>query len=188
MDNALRAVLINRQSKSVARKLINICLAWTLVLGCWGGVLAAVACPHRGCETKAAATSQAATHYGHQSNEEQAAPGHEDHPVHKAGHRGHAAAPSATEQSRPELSESARAASRAHDPCCSHCVGRPDAPPSPKFEWQYRAAEGGGKDAAPQVAPKFSAPSAAHQREISPAQHAPPRVSDRHLFIGVLRI
>lgn len=169
----------------MARKLVNFCLAWTLVLGCWGGVLAAAACPHKGCETASAAPHQTTAHAEHLSAASHDSDGGEGHSAHAGAHKGHAAEPPAAEPSRPEL---AQLTDGTRAPYCSHCLGRPDAPPSPKFEWQSDSVKKAGKDAAPHVAPEVSAPLAAYVREITPAQNAPPGRSDRHLLISVFRI
>lgn len=172
----------------MARKLVNFCLAWTLVLGCWGGVLAAAACPHVGCETPAAAPQHPAGHGEHSSVESQDAAVAEDHSAHHEGHRGHGAEPANGEQLRPEPAVSAGVVSDPHEQSCAHCVGRPEAPPSSGNEWRANSAHKPVKDAPSHTALQTLAPSAAHLREIVPAQHAPPGRSDRHLLLSVFRI
>ena len=68
-------------------------------------------------------------------------------------------------------------------------MGRPEAPPSSKFELDSNPLKKAGRDAAPQAAVRLSAPDSVHVREITPAQHAPPGRADRHLLIlNVFRI
>ena len=172
----------------MVRKLVNICLAWTLVLGCWGGVLAAVACPHMGCETVAAAPEHDDAHAQHTpgASQESAAP--EDHSAHTGEHQGHAAEPAASDQMRPESAGAMTGTRGAHDPYCSHCMGRPEAPPSPTFQWQASSAEKAGKDLASHAPLKLLA-SVAHVRQVTPAQHAPPGGAHKHLLLlNVFRI
>jgi hypothetical protein len=171
----------------VVRKLVNFCLAWTVVTGCWGGVAAVAICPHEGCGTAAAATEQGSAHEGHQAVEGQDSAAPQDHTAHAEGHRGHSAEPPAAHEAGRESAESVIGPSPGHDPCFSHCVGRPEAPPSPKFEWQSSTVEKAGKDFAAPAQLKFVA-SAAHVRRDTPAQHAPPGSSDRHLLLNVFRI
>jgi len=78
--------------------------------------------------------------------------------------------------------------SGAHDPRCSHCAGRPEAPPSPKFEWQSDSVNKAGKELTAHAVWKVMAPAASHARQIAPAQHAPPGAPDRHLLLSVFRI
>ena len=172
----------------MARKLVHICLAWTFVLGCWGGVLAAVACPHVGCETSAGAPDHDANHGEPQSGESQESAVPEDHSAHTGDHKGHAVETPAPEKSLPESAALMMGTSGAHDPCCTHCMGRPEAPPSPKFEWQSASVRKAVKALAAHSALKIMAPAASHVRQIAPAQHAPPGASDRQLLINVFRI
>lgn len=157
----------------MSRKLLNFSLAWCLVLGCWGGALAGMLCPHEPCH---AASDEAADRGGHSS-----AGGHEDHSAHAQTHEGHAEGPS------PEAAEPSRV-SRGHDPRCAHCVGGPEVPPAAKFEWQSGTLKKGAGDAATHAAPRLPTPAAPPAREIIPAQHAPPGDSDRHLLLNVFRI
>lgn len=174
----------------MARRLVNFCLAWTLVLGCWGGVLAAAACPHVGCEpTALVAPDQVPSHAEHQHGEAHGTAVAEEHSAHGEAHHGHAEESSARDESHPKTAESAVSTSGAHDPCCSHCMGRPEAPPSSKFELDSNPLKKAGRDATPQVALRLSAPDSVHVREITPAQHAPPGRADRHLLLlNVFRI
>ena len=172
----------------MARKLLNFCLAWTLVLGCWGGVIAAVACPHVGCETMSAAADGNAAHGEHSSAEghESAAP--EEHSAHTDDHEGHAAEPTSHGQSQPDAVKLTAGVSGAHDPRCTHCVGGSGAPPSSKFERQTAPVNKAGKGLAAHAALKVVAPAAAHAGRLMPAQHAPPGVPDRLLLLSVFRI
>jgi hypothetical protein len=171
----------------VVSKLVNFCLSWTLVVGCWGGVVAAAFCPHEGCGTATAATEHESDHGGHQAVEGQESGDPEEHAAHAEGHRGHAPEQPTADEARSETAGSVVGTSGAHDPCCSHCMGRPEAPPSPKFEWQPSPVEKAGKDLAAHSPLKFAA-SAPHVRRDTPAQHAPPGSSDRYLLISVFRI
>lgn len=171
----------------MVRKLVNFCLAWTLVVGCWGGVAAAALCPHEACGTAASATEHASDREGHQTVEGQDSGDSEGHAEHTEGHRGHAPETLAADEAGRESDVSVIGTSGAHDPCCSHCMGRPEAPPSPKFEWQYSPVEKAGKYLAAKTPLKVGAP-ASHVRRDTPAQHAPPGSPDRHLLISVFRI
>ena len=171
----------------MARKLVNICLAWTLVLGCWGGVIAAVACPHMGCETASASVGHGA--HGERASDEGHAPADaEDHSAHGEAHQEPATEAPAPDRSASESVAPAAGASGGHDGTCSHCVGRPGAPPSSAFEWQADSARKLVKYAAPHAAPRVLAPSPTHAREITPAQHAPPGGADKLLLLSVFRI
>lgn len=76
-----------------------------------------------------------------------------------------------------------------HDSSCTHCVGRPDVPPSSSFEWQTNPAKKSGKVVAAHSAGQSLTPVAFFVREITPAQHAPPASPDRHLLLlNVFRI
>lgn len=169
----------------MARKLVNICLAWAIVLGCWGGVVAAVACPHVGCETAVTAPDHGGLHGGDVSHDAASA---EETSAHPADHHGHSAESRPAEQAQPGLVTSVAGDSGAHDSRCSHCVGRPDTPPSSKFERQPAPVGKDGKVPAALASPKVAAPAASHALRIKPAQHAPPGSQDRHLLLGVFRI
>lgn len=158
----------------MSRKLLNFGLAWCLLLGCWGGVLAGVVCPHEPCH---AASDAAAGRGGHSS-----AGGGEDHSEHAQTHEGHA------EEPTHDAAESWHA-SRGHDPRCAHCVGGPEVPPAAKFEWQSGTFKKGAGDAATHAPLRLASPAAPPAREIIPAQHAPPGNSDRQLLLlNVFRI
>jgi hypothetical protein len=170
----------------VARKLLNVCVVFTLVLGCWGGVLAAAVCPHMGCKTTAAAPEATAHHGEHAAGHE--AVSQEDHSGHAAAHDGHAALPPAHDEQHLDGGRAPGVTADRHDPACAHCVGTAEAPPSRSFEWQSNSFKQGGKLTAPPAAARVSAPAAVFLREITPAQHAPPGSSDRHLLLNVFRI
>ena len=171
----------------MARKLVNICLAWTLVLGCWGGALAAVACPHVGCETASADAEHGAR--GERASDEGHAPADaEDHSAHGEDHPEPVTEAPAPDRSPSESVAQAADASGGHDGACPHCVGRPGVPTSSIFEWQSDSAGKSVKYPAPHAAPQVFEPSAAHTREITPAQHAPPGSTDRLLLLSVFRI
>ena len=172
----------------MARKLVHVCVVIALMTGCWGGVLAAAACPHSGCETPAAAPDDAA-HGGHADEHSHHSASPEDHSRHGATHaEGHLAETRAQEPPRVDSAQLRRAVVTSHDPNCAHCVGSAEAPPSRSFEWQSSPFKGGGKLTAPRAVEQVSAPAAAFVREIIPAQHAPPGRSDRHLLLSVFRI
>ena len=153
-------------------------------MGCWGGVLAAAACPHLECETMAAAPEGGAGGAGH----DHGAPASEDHSSHPAEHGEHPAEPPARDVSRAGQPGLADVAPGGHMPGCTHCVGRPEAPPSPSFEAQANSVRKGEGAAAPTAAPRVEAPAAVVPREITPAQHAPPHGTVRHLLLSVFRI
>jgi hypothetical protein len=155
-------------------------------MGCWGGVLAA-ACPHMGCETTAAAPD-AAKQGGHAHSHDHNTVSPEDHSDHVTAHQGHLAEPPVPVQHQFSNGELLGVAHEQHDPFCTHCVGRPEAPPSPCFEWQANSARKGGDFAAPLASAHVETPAAVFVREITPAQHAPPGRSDRHLLLSVFRI
>ena len=172
----------------MARRLVNFCLAWTLVLGCWGGVIAAVACPHLGCETPSG-TPEHSAHGEHPADEGHASDDAENHSAHEETAASDVAVPPGPWQDPVGSAVPAVGSSGGHDGNCSHCVGRPEVPPSPNLEWQSDSAGKSVKYAAPRAAPQAVAPSAAHAREITPAQHAPPGSADRLLLLlSVFRI
>ena len=153
--------------------------------GCWGGVLAAAACPHTECEMTASAPSDTAGAGVHDHD----AVTSEDHSGHTAEHGGHAAEPPAQGRSGVSPAGVLNVGPGRHDPGCTHCLGRPEAPPSPNFEVQANSASKGGESTAPNAAARAGAPAAVFLREITPAQHAPPGRSDRHLLLlNVFRI
>ncbi|MCA1620510.1 MAG: hypothetical protein LC795_14615 [Acidobacteria bacterium] len=165
--------------------MVNFCLAWTLVLGCWGGVIAAVACPHMGCGT--AASAHAGVDHG------DAGAGDHDHDMpasegHSDEHVEHVE--ETPSQGRSLLGDVGlnSLSPAGHDLNCTHCVARPEVPPSPKFDFQTGSFKKGAESAAPAAAPRVEAPSSVFPREITPAQHAPPGRSDRHLLLNVFRI
>jgi hypothetical protein len=171
----------------VARKIVNICIVIVLLTGCWGGVLAA-ACPHLGCET-AAASDNAATPDEHVEEHGHHSASPEDHSLHSGSHgEGHTAESPAQDPPQFDSDQFRRNASNSHDPNCDHCVGSTEAPPSQSFEWQSNSFKNGAKLAAPRAAERVSAPAVVFVREITPAQHAPPGRSDRHLLLSVFRI
>lgn len=158
--------------------------------GCWGGVLAAAACPHSGCETMASAPDIAATDGGHADTHGHDAVRSDTHSSHASALEGHAAEPPARDQHQfSTRGEHQSVAPEQHDQFCSHCVGSPEAPPSPRIEGQSNTAKKSGDFAAPLAATQFKAPTAVFLREITPAQHAPPGRPDRYLLLlNVFRI
>ena len=167
---------------NVARRLINLSVVFALVTGCWGGVLAAAACPHVECETTAAAPEGAASHdHGAAVSEE-----HSSHPAEHGGHPAEPPAPDVSPAGQPRVADVGPGGG--HTPGCTHCVGRPEAPPSPSFEAQANSVRKGAESAAPTAAPRVEAPAAVIPREITPAQHAPPPGTVRHLLLSVFRI
>jgi len=153
--------------------------------GCWGGVLAAAACPHLGCETAAAVPVAGAAHGGHTEGHD--AVSAEEHSGHAEGHAGHDAETPSPDRG---AADAGHMLSGGHNPGCAHCVGRPGAPPSQRFEWQSTFAGKGGGIVTPLTAARVEEPAAVIPREITPAQHAPPGRSDRHLLLllSVFRI
>lgn len=172
----------------MARKLFNFCLAWTLVLGCWGGVLAAVVCPHVGCETGTAAREHAGTDSEHSTDGIHESAGAQSHTDHAENHQEHAEKSRAFEEAPPKPQGLRSLASSPHDPSCIHCVGGPQSPPSTKSEWQFNSAKKAEKGSAPPAARHLPAPSRAFVMEITPAQHAPPAKPGRHLLLSVFLI
>jgi hypothetical protein len=175
--------------KDVARKLVNICVVFALMTGCWVGVFAAAACPHVGCETSAGAPDGAAAHGEHTVERAHHAASPEDHSGRSEAHgEGHSSESPARDQAQPDSDQFRDLASGAHDPDCAHCVGGAEAPLSRPFEWQPNSFKNSGKLTAPRAAQQVSAPAVVVTREITPAQHAPPGRSDRHLLLSVFRI
>lgn len=172
----------------MARKLFNFCLAWALVLGCWGGILAAAACRHAGCVTAAAAPEHDGAHGAHSPAETHEAASTEDHCAHAEAKQGRAQEKPAVEQLPHESVASGNSLSSPHDTFCFHCVGRPEAPRPTKFEWSPNSAGKVEKDSALRVLRHPAAPPRLFVREITPAQHAPPFSPERHLLLGVFRI
>ncbi|HYN85637.1 MAG TPA: hypothetical protein VER32_10305 [Pyrinomonadaceae bacterium] len=178
----------------MTRKLINLCLVLTLVAGCAGSALAAAVCPHAGCETMTAAPENADAHCDPAPAETHHAAGAHEHSSHAESQHGHATRSAAeerhgTETKRPASKHSRGVASPSHDTTCAHCSGRRESPPSAKFEWQPNSIKRHEKESPPQHAVGYSAPpSRGFARQITPAQHAPPAQTDRHVLLGVFRI
>ena len=177
----------------MALKLVNFCLAWILLLGFgWGGVLAAAVCPHAGCETATGVSDQiseqTAAQGEHQSVECHSSASAEDHSAQTQAQQEHAGEPPVEKQSTLESPDSHRFVSGSHASSCSHCMSRPDAPPSSKLEPQSNPVRKSGKDATPHVAPQTLAHIRTHVRQIIPSRRAPPGEPDRHLLLGIFRI
>lgn len=172
----------------MARKLFNFGLAWVLVLGCWGGVLAAAACPHVGCETAAAAPVEAGTHGAHSAVETREPAVAGDHCARAKAGQGHAAQPPDAGRDRPESEDLRGTVLAPRGTSCSHCVGRRQEPPSTKSDWQFNSARKVEKDSAAPAVGRPQAFSRAFVREVIPAQHAPPPKPGRHLLLGVFLI
>ena len=172
----------------MARKSLNFCLAWAFVLGCWGGVIAAAACPHVGCETDAAASRRGdrdgSVAGGHEHGARAAegcaglADAHGEHAAESPARAQDVAGNYAVQELRPERRGLA----------CTHCVGRPEAPPSTNFEFQTRSSGKGSESAAPAAGARFESPASVFTRKITPAQHAPPGLHGRRLLLNVFRI
>ena len=166
----------------MARKLVNICVVIALMTGCWGGVLAAAACPHLECETAATAPEGASAHGDHAGERGSHSASPEDH-------SGHSTDSPARDQSQAGPDHLRDLASRGNDADCAHCVGAAETPPSRPFEWQPGSFKNSGKLTAPRAAQQVSAPAVVLACEITPAQHAPPRQTGRHLLLlSVFRI
>lgn len=172
----------------MARRLFNFCLAWAFVLGCWGGAIAAAACPHVGCVKALAAPERAAAHGAHAAAEthEPAAP--EDHCARAAAHHEDAAGPRRVEEPRPEPEGLRGLVSSAHDPSCAHCVGGGQSPPSAKSGWQFESVRKVEKAPATPSARPPAARSRAFVRPVTPPQHAPPSGPGRHLLLSLFLI
>ena len=157
--------------------------------GCWGRVLAAVACPHEGCETTDAASDSTAAHGEHVGDHSDHSASPEDHSGHAGSHgEGHSAESPAQDPPQSDSDLFRGSASDSHDSNCAHCVGSAEVPPSRSFEWQSNFFKNGVKLTAPRAAEQGSAPAVVLVREITPAQHAPPGRSDRHILLSVFRI
>ena len=158
------------------------------MLGCWGGVLAAALCPH-GCETTAHAAGEASTTHGDHGMDCAQMVKPEDHSGDISGHEeGHAGYPADGDQRQSDHAGLHTDARGQHDQSCAHCVGRPEAPPSPYSEGQSNSAKRGGSFTAPLATVQVESPAPVYRRKITPAQHAPPGESDRHLLLNVFRI
>lgn len=176
------------------RNFLKVGLVLSLVLGCWGGALAAALCPHMACETTSIQPGCAPTHVevvtGHEGG------GHEghsnriaEHSEHSEAHdMGQSAGTPARDQDGSRSQELQGAASRSHDSRCTHCMGGTNAPPSSSFEWQANSVIKGGKYVASHSAVQLLMPAAVLVRKVNPAQHAPPGSSDRHLLLNIFRI
>lgn len=165
----------------MTRRLINLSVVFALLTGCWGGVLADAACPHVECVTAEAAPEGAAG----QAHDAVTSAAHSGH---AAEHGGHAPAPPARDISVQGPTGSTDVSNVGHDLGCIHCVGRPEAPPTPNIEVRANTARKGEESAAPPAAARLEAPAAIFPREITPAQHAPPAGIVRHLLLSVFRI
>jgi hypothetical protein len=172
----------------VARKLFNFCLVCVLVLGCWGGALAAAVCPHLGCQRAAEAQEQAAAHGEHSTGEAHEPATGEEHSAHAEAGQAHAGAPPSCEGRRPAPEGLREFLSSPHDPSCSHCVGGPRTPLSTKSEWPFHPGKKVEQDAPLQVVRCLPSPARLYVREITPAQHAPPGPKDLRLLLSVFLI
>ena len=159
------------------------------MLGCWGGVLAAALCPH-GCESTAHAAGEASTTHGDHGTDCAQMVKPEDHSGDISAHEeGHAGEPADGDQRQSgHAGPYTVARGGQHDQSCAHCVGRPEAPPSPYSEGQSSSAKRSGSFAAPLAAVQLESSAPVYLRKITPAQHAPPGESDRHLLLNVFRI
>ena len=158
------------------------------MMGCWGGVLAAVVCLHTGCETSTPAAGEASATHGDHGTTCGNMVKPEDHSGDVSSHEGHTGelTDGAWQQFRPAgLHTVARVQ---HEQSCAHCVGRPESPPAPYSEWQSNSVKRGVNFAAPVAAVQVDSPAPVYPRKITPAQHAPPGSSDRHLLLKVFRI
>lgn len=163
----------------MARKLVQVCLLLTMLLGPTAGALAA-ACPHAGCMTAAAAHVETDDD---ERGRHQAT--HEEHPGHVAAHD---AAPPARAQTHHDAAPPRGVAANPHEPDCAHCAGDDGVPPASSFKWQIRPADARGESAAPRPVEQVSLPVVLPAREFAPTQHAPPGRTDRHILFQVFRI
>jgi hypothetical protein len=170
----------------VARKIVNICVVFALMTGCWGGVLAAAVCPHTDCETTASAPGVRATEDDHAGNHCHDAADSEDSSSRDKAHEGHAAELPGRDQFSHGKHRGIE--SRSGDRYCAHCVSSPGAPPAQVVGQQSNPVKRGVELAAPLVAARFESPAPVFIRKIAPAQHAPPGRTDRHLLLNVFRI
>ena len=179
----------------MARKLFQICLVWALLLGCWGGVLAAVACPHSDCRAAGPAPARDlspiapdASYAAHASTPTHEPAGHEAHRAPAPAAHCHASATAAEAEPREAADDSRGFAFARSGASCLHCEGAPRAPASTKSASQSSPAPRVEQDAAPQAVRRLLAPARAFVREIIPAQHAPPGTKDRRLLLSVFLI
>lgn len=181
-------------TETVARKLFHFCLVWALLLGCWGGVLAAVACPHADCRAAAAPPARDdahdASHAAPADAETQEPAGHAEHPAPAPAGHCHAGEPAAAAGPRAaaEDEDSRGFVFARRGASCVHCEGAPRAPASTKSGAPPSPAPKVEQDAAPQVVRQLLAPARAFVREVIPAQHAPPGPKDRRLLLSVFLI
>jgi hypothetical protein len=112
----------------------------------------------------------------------------EDHSGDISVHEGHAGQPVDGERQQFNAVGLRTVVPEQHDQSCAHCVGRPETPPSPYSEQQSNSAKRGESFAAPLTAVHVGSPAPVYLRKITPAQHAPPGSSDRHLLLNVFRI
>ena len=164
----------------MARKLFNFCVVLALAAGCLSGALAAAACPHLGCDTPDAAAQ--ANPHAHAVGGAHDGAGHTNHGAE------HSAEPSARERTGSGAARSGACATRPREENCTHCLGRDPGPSSERFGWQPDPFKYGAKLAPPPAAGRVTVARPATAPEITPAQHAPPGSSDRHLLLSVFRI
>ena len=172
----------------MARKLLNLCVVFVLMTGCWGGVLAAVVCPHAGCETNAFAAPDLAAPVDGQGvhcHDTARAAGES---IPDKAHEGHVEELPAHDQQQFGHVELHEVGARSHERSCAHCVGSPETPPTQVSEQQTNSARNSRDFAAPPVAARVESPSPVFRRKIAPAQHAPPGRSDRQLLLNIFRI
>ncbi|HEV2799125.1 MAG TPA: hypothetical protein VGW12_01440 [Pyrinomonadaceae bacterium] len=171
------------------RKLVNFCLALALVWGCAGGVLAAVVCAHLGCRMETAAPVVDATQNGHAEGHCHDAAAPAEQTSSNKTHDEHATEHASGERQQFERTEMSNAVALPHEGFCAHCVARPGTPPSAFFEQEFNAAKKSRDFAAPRAVAQVAPPSTVFRRKITPAQHAPPARSARHLLLlNVFRI
>jgi hypothetical protein len=164
-------------------------VVWALILGCWGGVLAAAVCLHGECHTAAArAPAGDAAHGEHSAGQGRTAADSENLSCHEKAGGGHAVETPASEHRQVDRAGLESFASNSPGSSCDHCVGGAEVPSPRPAEWQSSTARRGEKIVALCLAAPVAAPAAVFTRQVAVAQPSPAGRTLRHLLIGVFRI
>lgn len=165
-------------------------LLCALLLQTWGGALAAVVCPHAGRD--AAPTTKAGEHSccaARPSDESRAADaGSDDAAGHCPMSRTRAASDEGLTHDAADSTATGDPAALLTSPPCTHCVGRPDRPPTPS---RTREPQEARRDApAPATRAHTTRPAPVlFASAVEPSQHAPPGLgARRHVLLSVFLI
>lgn len=182
------------------RQLSNLVLAFSLVAGGWGCVLAAALCGHPGCApsgasaghgSRASELSEAAGHGAHEGpSGSDAHAEHSEHDSSAAEHSGHDSSDEAPPAAgmvtpNPDLPLSRLTSGAAP---CGHCVGGPGPRRSTTSERQANQPQRLDGAGDPLPTRQYTPPDTAFVRDVIPSQGAPPGLVSAHILNSVFRI